>query len=144
MKKLIVGSASAVAAVVTGIAALSFSPAACSCLSAADSYLMYAQLPPGHYEISAGLLQAGLWQNLKGEKLTFGDHALREMYGCVQSEPHIVDCHLVFESSALLSRGYDFEYVFEPSGYLRSIRVKEFTELRPNNSFKPRPLRGSA
>jgi hypothetical protein len=132
LNKLLTGSASAILGTVIGIAALSFSPATCSCVSPADSYVYYTNLPPGQYELSAGLLQAGLWQNLKEQKLTFGEHALRELYGCAQTEPYIVDCHLIFESSVLLNRGYDFEYVLEPNGYPRSIRVKRFTELRPN------------
>ena len=144
MTKMLLLSTSTVAALAVGIAALMFSPATCSCVSAADSYTSYAYLPSGRYELSADLLQAGLWQQLREEKLQLGQGPLSERYGCVQSEPHIVDCHLVYESSILLDRGYDFEYVFNPNGYLRSIRVKKFTGLRPNNSFKPRPLRGSA
>ena len=131
VKKLLVATSSLIVAAIVGVVALGFSPVACSCVPASVEYTRFASLPPGDYELSPGLWQAGLWQNLKEERLKYGHGPLSARFGCVQSEPYIVDCHIVNETSYLLSRGHDFEYVFNPDGSLRSIRVSNFIAFAP-------------
>jgi hypothetical protein len=126
VKKLLVVTSSVLVAVIGGVAALTFSPAACSCVPVSAEYTRFTALPNGDYVISPGLWQASLWQSLKDQRLTYGQGPLSAKFGCIKSEPHIVDCHLIQEESRLLNRGHDFEYVFNPDGSLRSIRVSKF------------------
>ena len=129
MLKIIATSASVVAAIGIGLAALLFSPSSCACLSPSQELLMQAGLDYSSErsikDYSFQQIEQSLNQALQGKQITPGQPHQRFL-NCSPITKTEFECSDVLEQSLLFQRGYKVHIAVDPQGFFQRASLRQY------------------
>ena len=132
---------------IVAASALITSRSACACVSSAQVVAMAAGYSPSWEEapeIDYRKIEAGLKQRLIGQKPNSNMLFPSEQFGCNWTDSTSMNCFVPTHESWAIAKGWLVQFKIAPDGTLIDVSVSKHWGHRPNNSFKPTPLRGAA
>lgn len=129
MLKIIATSASLVAAIGIGVAALLFSPSSCACLSPSQELLLQADLDYSSErsisDYSFQQIEKALNNALKGKQITPGQPHQRFL-NCTPITKTEFECSDVLERSLLFQRGYTVHITVDSQDFFQRADLRQY------------------
>lgn len=109
MRRMLLVSSAAVAALAAGVALVGYSPSACGCVSPIDTLTHSARLDLPGIPVPAATIEAGLNRTMRGRP---ADPASTDFlyYRCRSPSADRLVCRVPVDESPLLTRGLDVTY----------------------------------
>ena len=129
MLKIVATSASLIAAIGVGAAALLFSPSSCACLSPAQQLLMEAGLDYSDEtsikNYSFEQIELALNRSFQGKQVTPGQPH-QYFLNCTRITKDELECSDVLERSLLFQRGYKIRITVDSQDFFQKATLRKY------------------